>query len=157
MIAPFVPTPPRVLRLLRRLLPTLLPGRGRQPVAYDAGCGEGLVAAALASTGAYTLCVELDPARLRTALRYTRGRGLGHLVEVVESDITVFTARRIDLVYMYLMPGAPDLVAQNLPEGATVVSLDYELALLKQVEAYQLGPRTLYIYKARGLEPTTRR
>ena len=146
-VAPFVPTPPRVLREVRRLAAYLLRDAQRQPVLYDAGCGNGVVAAALAETTmGYTVCVELNTLRAEEAWYTVRRRGLGHLVDVVVGDVLSFTPRRVSLAYAFLMPEPMDLLADLLPAGTVLVSLDFPTSRLVEVTSISVGVHTLFVY-----------
>ena len=157
-VAPFVPTPPRVLRELRRLVSYLLSDAEKQPVLYDCGCGNGLAAIAMASSSAgYTVCVELNELRAREALVNVRRRGVGHLVDVVVADVLSFRPRRVSLAYAFLMPEPMDPLADLLPEGTVLVSLNFPTTRLREVAEIPVGIHTLYVYvKAPGGERSWR-
>ncbi len=150
-VAPFVPTPPRVLRELRKLASYLLRDADRQPVLYDGGCGNGVVAIALASSvNGYTVCLELNELRAAEARENAWRRGLGHLVDVVVGDVLSFRLRRVTLAYAFLMPEPMDIVAEVLPEGAILVSLNFPTTRLREVTEIPVGIHTLYVYVKMG-------
>jgi predicted O-methyltransferase YrrM len=150
-VAPFVPTPPRVLRELRRLARYLLRDADRQPILYDGGCGNGIVAAALAEeVEGYTICLELNRERAREARETARRRRLDHLVDVVVGDVLRFTMRRVSLAYTFLMPDPMDAVAEALPPGTVLVSLNFPTTRLLQVTSISVGLHTLFVYVKPG-------
>jgi len=142
VLAPYVPTPPAVLRVLRKLVSEFNPR-----VVLDAGCGEGVVAATLSKSGLYTVCIEISRDRLSTAKTSISGKGIGALVDFVEADLTQLGLRRVDLVYTYLLPGSVDVVASMLPKGCILVSLDYECTSCRRLlGALDTGGHVLYVY-----------
>ena len=150
-VAPFVPTPPRVLRELRRLVSYLLRDAHRHPVLYDCGCGNGVAAAALAEAAqGYTVCLELNELRAYEALETVRRRRLDHLVDVVVGDVLSFKARRVDLAYAFLMPEPMDVLADVLPAGTVLVSLDFPTTRLREVTSISVGVHTLFVYLKEG-------
>ncbi len=146
-VAPFVPTPPRVIRELKRLAQYLLRDADKQPIVYDGGCGNGIVAVALAEAlQGYTICLELNTLRAEEAHATVRRRRVAHLVDVVVGDVLSFRLRRVSLAYTFLMPEPMDHVAEVLPPGAILVSLDFPTTRLPQVTAIDVGVHTLYVY-----------
>ncbi len=146
-MAPFVPTPPRVLKWLRKTVEDLFVDKRSQPIVYDAGCGNGIVIEVLStSVLAYGVCTELNTMRAYEAWRFIKTRNSGHLVDVVIGDILSFRLRKLDLAYAFLMPLPMDSLAELLPENALLVSLDFPTTKLQLEAVVPIGSHTVYIY-----------
>ncbi len=149
-LAPFVPSPPSALKWLRKNLRRLL-GMSRakgQPVVYEAGCGEGIVARLVADiTKSYVVCLEIDSERVEASMSLTRRSGLDLYIDHVEGDLSSFYLRRADLVYAYLFPGAMKPLYDRLPEGSLLLSLDFSVPGKTPLELHEIGAHGFYLYR----------
>lgn len=148
LVAPYKPTPPRVLRLLSRILSGIAGGMHRQPVLYEAGCGLALASRLAARKhGYYSVCVELDEGLVGQARVLVEESGVGHLVDIVEGDVLSFKPRCVTAVYAYLMPEPMERLGELVPCDAVLLSLDYPAPNLPLQAYWELaGGYTLYMH-----------
>lgn len=154
-IAPYVPSPPQVIRHML-LLAELKP----QDVFFDLGAGDGRsVIMAAKNFGARAVGVELREDLVKKALSAVYEEGLQDRVTIVNSDMFNVDLTSADVVFLYLTTSAnekirPKLEAE-LKKGVRVVSHDYEIVGWKPVkvdnfcENPKLGypSHTIYLYK----------
>jgi len=154
-IAPFVASPPQVIRRLL-VLANLKPGE----IFYDLGAGDGrTVTMAAQEFGARAVGIELREDLAKKALQTVYQLGLQDRVTIVHSNIFDVDISPADVVFLYLTTSAngkvkPKLEAELKP-GARVVSHDYEIVGWKptKVEEFCENPKlrypshTLYLYK----------
>ncbi len=146
-MAPFKPTPPRILRLLARVLADVASAAGeRQPVLYEAGCGLAPVSRmASRRHGYYSVCVEVDPGLAAQARLLAERSRVGHLVDVVEGDVLSFSARRVTAAYAYLMPAPMGRLAELLPRDSVLLALDYPSPSMPVLGYWEEGAHVLYM------------
>lgn len=154
-IAPYVPSPPQVIRHML-VLAELKP----QDVFFDLGAGDGRsVIMAAKDFGARAVGVELREDLVKKALSTIYEEGLQDKVTIVNSDMFNVDLTSADVVFLYLTTSAnekirPKLEAE-LKKGVRVVSHDYEIVGWKPVkvdnfcENPKLGypSHTIYLYK----------
>jgi len=154
-IAPYVPSPPQVIRQML-ILAQLKPGE----VFFDLGAGDGrTVVMAAKDFGARAVGVELREDLVKRALSTIYENGLQDRVTIVNSDMFSVDLTSADVVFLYLTTSAnekvkPKLEAELKP-GVRVVSHDYEIVGWKPVkvenfcENQTLGypSHTIYLYK----------
>lgn len=154
-IAPYVPSPPQVIRQML-ILAELKP----KEVFFDLGAGDGrAVIMAAKDFGARAVGVELREDLVKKALSTVYEHGLQDKVTIVNGDMFTVDLSSADVVFLYLTTSAnekikPKLEAELRP-GVRVVSHDYEIVGWKPVkvenfcENLSLGypTHTLYLYK----------
>lgn len=154
-IAPFVASPPQVIRRML-VLAELKPGE----VFYDLGAGDGrTVIMAAQEFGARAVGIELREDLAKKALQTVYQLGLQDRVTILHSNLFDVNISPADVVFLYLTTSAnekvkPKLEAELKP-GARVVSHDYEIVGWKpaKVEEFCENPKlgypshTLYLYK----------
>jgi predicted RNA methylase len=154
-IAPYVPSPPQVIRQML-ILAELKPGE----VFFDLGAGDGrTVIMAAKDFGARAVGVELKEDLVKRALGSIYEQGLQDRVTIVNSDMFNVDLTSADVVFLYLTTSAnekvkPKLEAELKP-GVRVISHDYEIVGWKPVkvenfcENQTLGypSHTIYLYK----------
>ncbi|MEM3730337.1 MAG: class I SAM-dependent methyltransferase [Candidatus Bathyarchaeia archaeon] len=154
-IAPYVPSPPQVIRQML-ILAQLKPGE----VFFDLGAGDGrAVIMAAKDFGARAVGVELREDLVKKALNSVYEEGLQDKVTIVNGDMFSVDLSSADVVFLYLTTSAnekirPKLEAELRP-GVRVVSHDYEIVGWKPVkvenfcENQTLGypSHTIYLYK----------
>ena len=154
-IAPFVASPPQVIRRML-VLAELKPGE----VFYDLGAGDGrTVIMAAQEFGARAVGIELREDLAKKALQTVYQLGLQDRVTILHSNLFDVDISPADVVFLYLTTSAnekvkPKLEAELKP-GARVVSHDYEIVGWKpaKVEEFCENPKlgypshTLYLYK----------
>lgn len=151
-LAPFVPTPPTVVKAMLQLA-ELKSGENL----YDLGCGDGrIVIMAAQEFRAKAVGVELDEERYRECVKKINDLHLAGQVKIVHGDLLDVDLGEADVVTLYLLTSANEKVKPNLElhlkGGARVVSHDFEMpgwkpAKIKEIkEDYGLS-HTLYLYK----------
>jgi len=154
-IAPYVPSPPQVIRQML-ILAQLKPGE----VFFDLGAGDGrTVVMAAKDFGARAVGVELREDLVKRALSTIYENGLQDRVTIVNSDMFNVDLTSADVVFLYLTTSANEKVKPKLEaelkSGVRVVSHDYEIVGWKPVkvenfcENQTLGypSHTIYLYK----------
>jgi len=154
-IAPFVPSPPQVVRQML-VLAQLRAGE----VFFDLGAGDGrTVIMAAKDFGARAVGVELREDLAKKALSTIYDNSLQDRVTIVNGDMFNVDLTSADVVFLYLTTSAnekvkPKLEAELKP-GVRVVSHDYEIVGWKPLkvenfcENQTLGypSHTIYLYK----------
>jgi len=154
-IAPFVPSPPQVIRQML-ILAQLKP----REVFFDLGAGDGrAVIMAAKDFGARAVGVELREDLVKKALGTVYESGLQDRVTIVNGDMFNVDLTSADVIFLYLTTSANEKVKPKLETelkpGVRVVSHDYEIVGWKPVkvenfcENQTLGypSHTIYLYK----------
>ena len=116
-------TPHEVIAALFALMP---PGEGK--LFIDLGCGDGRLLEAAVEHGYIALGVELDADRANQA----RKRLAGKAAAVVTGDVRDTDLRGASVVYLWLFPELMDSL--DLPETATIISYQHEIAMSQRIE-----------------------
>ncbi len=124
-IAPYYPTP---LNVATRMLEIgeLQPGE----LHYDMGSGDGrLVILAARDFGARSIGFELDPKLVESSRRQIVEMELSELASIQEQDLFTADFSKPDLITLYLLPRALDMLRPLLEEqakkGVRIVSHDF--------------------------------
>jgi predicted RNA methylase len=154
-IAPYVPTPPQVIRQML-ILAELKP----REVFFDLGAGDGrTVIMAAKDFGARAVGVELREDLVKRALESVYEQGLQDRVTIVNGDMFTVDLASADVVFLYLTTSANEKIKPkletDLKPGVRVVSHDYEIVGWKPLkvvnfcENQTLGypSHTIYLYK----------
>ena len=154
-IAPYVPSPPQVIRQML-ILAELKP----REVFFDLGAGDGrAVIMAAKDFGARAVGVELREDLVKRALSSVYEQGLQDKVTIVNGDMFHVDLTSADVVFLYLTTSANEKIKPKLESelkpGVRVVSHDYEIVGWKPVkvvnfcENQTLGypSHTIYLYK----------
>lgn len=151
IIAPDFPSPQEVIEHMLQMA-RVQPGE----TVYDLGSGEGrIVITAARQFKAKAVGVELSPELCRIASGRVKALGLEDRVTIVHANMLKVDLRPADVVTIYLLTSANELLKPNLEHelrpGARVVSHDFEIrgwkpAAVEQVEA-EGRPRTIYLYE----------
>jgi len=154
-IAPYVPSPPQVVRQML-ILAQLKP----REVFFDLGAGDGrAVIMAAKDFGARAVGVELREDLVKKALSTVYENGLQDRVTMVNGDMFNVDLTSADVIFLYLTTSANEKVKPKLETelkpGVRVVSHDYEIVGWKAVkvenfcENQTLGypSHTIYLYK----------
>lgn len=154
-IAPFVPSPPQVIRQML-LLAQLKP----REVFFDLGSGDGrAVIMAAKDFGARAVGVELREDLVKKALSSVYESNLQDRVTIVNGDMFSVDLSSADVIFLYLTTSANEKVKPKLEtelkQGVRVVSHDYEIIGWKPLkvdnfcENQTLGypSHTIYLYK----------
>jgi predicted RNA methylase len=154
-IAPYVPSPPQVIRQML-ILAQIKP----REVFFDLGAGDGrAVIMAAKDFGARAVGVELREDLVKKALSTVYENGLQDRVTIVNGDMFNVDLTSADVIFLYLTTSANEKVKPKLEvelkPGVRVVSHDYEIVGWKPVkvenfcENQTLGypSHTIYLYK----------
>lgn len=151
IIAPDFPSPQEVIERMLQLA-HLQPGE----MVYDLGSGEGRIVITAARTfKARAVGIELSPELCKIATSRVKALGLESRVKIVHANMLKVDLRPADVVTIYLLTSANELLKPNLERdlrpGARVVSHDFEIrgwkpTAIERVEA-EGRPRTIYLYE----------
>jgi predicted RNA methylase len=154
-IAPYVPSPPQVIRHMLNLA-QLKP----REVFFDLGAGDGrAVIMAAKDFGARAVGVELREDLVKKALSTVYENSLQDRVTIVNGDMFNVDLTSADVIFLYLTTSANEKVKPKLETelkpGVRVVSHDYEIVGWKpvKVENFCENPtlgypsHTIYLYK----------
>jgi predicted RNA methylase len=154
-LAPFVPSPPQVVRQML-LLADVRPGE----VIFDLGAGDGrTVIMAAKDFSARAVGVELRDDLVKKALSTVYEQNLQDRITIVNGDMLGVDLSSADIVFLYLTTSANEKIRPKLDaelkRGVRIVSHDYEVVGWKPVkvvnycENQSLGfpSHTLYLYK----------
>ena len=154
-IAPYVPSPPQVIRQMLNLA-QLKP----REVFFDLGAGDGrAVIMAAKDFGARAVGVELREDLVKKALSTVYENSLQDRVTIVNGDMFNVDLTSADVIFLYLTTSANEKVKPKLETelkpGVRVVSHDYEIVGWKpvKVENFCENPtlgypsHTIYLYK----------
>ncbi len=153
---PWVPTNEEVIEKLIAILSKYLTRYGHG-VFMDVGCGDGRVAISVARRLKLpTICVELKEDLAKRARLSAERAGVGHLVEVVQSDFFTYPFTHAKYLYMYLLLSVNTKLEpklnQELVKESIVVTLDFPIPSWKPVEQVEVDGRSwqrkLYVYIA---------
>jgi len=154
-LAPYVPSPPQVIRQMLALA-ELRPGE----ILFDLGSGDGrTVIMAVKEFGARAVGVELREDLVKKALSTIYEQGLQDRITIVNGDIFKVDLTSADVIFLYLTTSANEKIRPKLDtelkKGVRIVSHDYEIVGWKPVKADgfcenpNLGypSHTIYLYK----------
>lgn len=154
-IAPYVPSPPQVIRQMLALA-ELRAGE----VFFDLGAGDGrTVLMAAKDFGARAVGVELREDLVKKALSSVYEQSLQDRITIVNGDMFNVDLTSADVVFLYLTTSANEKIKPKLEtelkRGVRIVSHDYEIVGWKPVkvinfcENQSLGfpSHTIYLYK----------
>ncbi|MGA2310040.1 MAG: methyltransferase domain-containing protein [Candidatus Bathyarchaeia archaeon] len=153
-IAPFVPSPPQVVRQML-VLAELKPGE----VIFDLGAGDGrTVIMAAKDFSARAVGVELREDLVKKALGTVYEQNLQDRITMVNGDMFNVDLTSADVIFLYLTTSANEKIKgkleSELKRGVRIVSHDYEIVGWKPVkvvnycENQTLGfpSHTIYLY-----------
>jgi predicted RNA methylase len=153
-LAPFVPSPPEVVRAMLQLS-ELKPGE----TLYDLGCGDGrIVVMAVEEFSAKAVGVELDSGRFNNCVKKLQEEHIEDKASIIHEDVLKVDLSKADVVTLYLLTSANEKLKPNLErdlrKGARVVSHDFEMPgwhaeriqEIKESEMYNFS-HTLYMYR----------
>ena len=151
IIAPDFPSPQEVIERMLQMA-RVQPGE----MVYDLGSGEGrIVITAARKFKARAVGIELSPGLCKEASGRIKALGLEDRVKIVHANMLNVDLRPADVVTIYLLTSANELLKPNLERdlkpGARVVSHDFQIrgwkpSVVEQIEA-EGRPRTIYLYE----------
>jgi SAM-dependent methyltransferase len=141
----FVPTPEPVVEEMMSLAKV-----GPGDVVYDLGCGDGRIAIAAAKRGAAkSVCVDIDPERIREARANVKEEGVEEKVTVVQADLFQMDFSDATVVTLYLLPDLnlklrPKILA--LRPGTRIVSHAFDMGDWKPEVEEVVDGKTVYYW-----------
>ncbi|MFL5303014.1 MAG: methyltransferase domain-containing protein [Anaeromyxobacteraceae bacterium] len=141
----FVPTPEPVVSAMLDVAKV-----GKGDVVYDLGCGDGRIAIQAAKRGAKkSVCVDIDPQRIREARENARAAGVADKVTIIEGDLFEQDFSDATVVSLYLLPELnlrlrPKILA--LKPGTRVVSHDFDMGDWKPERTEVVEGKTIYAW-----------
>ena len=149
-IAPYVPTP---LRVVRRMLECA--GLKTGDILFDLGCGDGrIVLMAAQEFGAKGFGVDLIGQLIQEAKRKAVTLGINDDVEFIRGNLFDVDLSSTDVVTMYLLKNSTEKVRikleKELKQGAKVVTLNYPIIKWTTDEVIEIDDENskylIYIY-----------
>lgn len=150
-LAPFVTSPQPVIEQMLSVA-----GLKRDETVYDLGCGDGrILVTAAKQFGAKAVGVEMSDILVKMANNQAQAAGVGEKVRVIRGDLRDVDVSQANVVTLYLMTEANDLLQPKLEKelkpGTRVVSLDFKFRNWKpsRVEKFeaQRHSYTIYLYE----------
>ena len=151
--APYYPTPPSIVQKMLAIT-----GLKAGEKMFDLGSGDGrIVLMAASKFKANATGVELDESLARQSSEEIRRRGLDKSAHIIQGDILKQDYSSADVVTVYLLPKAMQLVRpileKQLKKGARVVAHDFEMTgwtpeKVESIEDDGEGrSHTIYLYR----------
>jgi SAM-dependent methyltransferase len=142
----FVPTPDPVVSAMLDVAKV-----GKGDVVYDLGCGDGRIAIEAARRGAKkSVCVDIDPDRIREARANARAAGVADEVTFIEGDLFEQDFSDATVVTLYLLPELnlrlrPKLLA--LPPGTRIVSHAFGMGDWEPEQTMRVEGSSIYAWR----------
>ena len=150
-LAPFVASPQPVIEQMLNVA-----GLKKGETMFDLGCGDGrILVTAAKQYGASAVGVEMSAYLVKRALSEARAAGGGDKVKVIQGDMRNVDVSSAQVVALYLMTEANDLLQPKLEKelkpGARVVSLDFQFRNWKAARVQKVQSShhnyTIYLYE----------
>jgi len=152
-LAPYYPTPPSIVQKMLEIT-----GLKAGEKMFDLGSGDGrIVFMAASKFKADATGVELDDSLARQSSEEIRRRGLDQRARVIHGDILQQDYSSADVITIYLLPKAMQLVRpileKQLKKGTRIVAHDFEMAGWKAEKIDSIEDdgegrsHTIYLYR----------
>ena len=143
---PFQPSPRAVVRQMLALA-----GVHRDDVVYDLGCGDGrILIAASQLCGARGVGIDIDPLRVKNALRNARRAGALDLLTFRNEDLLEADIRDATVVILFLWPEVNrellSKLRRELKPGTRVVSYFWEIGDWVPDKEVAVDGRPIYLW-----------
>jgi precorrin-6B methylase 2 len=143
----FVPTPPSVVATMLSMAEV-----GPDDVVYELGCGDGRIAIAAARDhGARSVCVEIDPERVREARANVQRAGLRDRVEVRHADLFETDVTEATVVTLYLLEelnlALRPRLQRELRDGARIVSQSFGMGDWPPEASARVGGTVVHLWR----------
>ncbi|HYG68807.1 MAG TPA: class I SAM-dependent methyltransferase [Anaeromyxobacteraceae bacterium] len=154
----YVPTPESVVKAMLEVAKV-----GPNDVVYDLGCGDGRIAIAAVRdyNAKRSVCVDIDPERIREATANAREAKVQDRVKIVEGDLFAMDFRDATVVTLYLLPSLnlklrPRLLSELKP-GTRIVSHAFDMGDWTPEQTLNVDGKTVYFWTvpAKGAKPTS--
>ncbi len=145
------PTPPNVVASMLGLAKV-----GRDDVVYDLGCGDGrVVIAAAREAGARSVCVDIDPVRIRESRGNAAAAGVQSRIAFRGEDLFTTEIAGASVVVVFLWPDLNlklrERLWKELRPGTRVISYVHDMGDWKPDEVVRVqgafGERNLYLWR----------
>jgi hypothetical protein len=143
---PYVPTPHETIAEMLRMAQV-----DRDDIVYDLGSGDGrIVISAARDYGARGVGIEIDPARIETAVANAEDAGVADRVRFIQQDLFEADLSEATVVTLYLLPTVnfrlrPKLLAELRP-GTPVVSHAFSMADWDPDDQRDLGEDIVFLW-----------
>jgi ubiquinone/menaquinone biosynthesis C-methylase UbiE len=150
-LAPFVTSPQPVIDQMLSMA-----GVRRDETVFDLGCGDGrILVAAAKQFGAKAVGVEMSDVLVKRALGQAQAAGVSDRVQVIKGDLRDVDVSQANVVTLYLMTEANDMLRPKLEKelkpGTRVVSLDFKFRNWKPSRVERVENQrhnyTIYLYE----------
>jgi protein-L-isoaspartate O-methyltransferase len=149
-LAPYVTSPQPIVEKMLDIA-----GLRSGETLYDLGCGDGRILFTAARQGARAVGVEINPDLVKKTRQTVETLSLQGRVQVVQGDMLAVDVSSADVVALYLITGANEMLRPKLERelrpGARVVSLEFEIkgwkpVRVEKIEAHR-HPYKIYLYE----------
>lgn len=152
-LAPYFPTPETIVDKMLKL-GELKAGE----TVFDLGSGDGrIVIDAARKYKAHAIGVELDDSLYKQSMERIKSLGLSNTASIIHGDLLKQDYSSADLLTVYLLPVATDLVTpileKQLKKGARIVAHDFQFAAWKPERTVDIDDdgegraHELYLYR----------
>lgn len=142
---PYEPTPQRVVDAMLRMAQVK-----STDFLIDLGCGDGRIPVTAAERyGVKTLCVDLDPNRIREARANARRAKVEDKVQIVEADLFKTDISAADVLTLYLWPEINLRLRPRVLElrpGTRIVSHEHNMGNWRPDATQRLGNNMIYLW-----------
>jgi precorrin-6B methylase 2 len=150
---PYVPTPPQVVEKMLELA-----NIRSSDFLMDLGSGDGrIVITAARKYRCRGMGIDINPERIREAVRNANKAGVSHLVRFQEQDLFQADLSKATVVTLYLLPDInmklrPKLWKELRP-GTRVVSHSFDMGDWKPDKTVEVDWRTIYFWRVPETPP----
>ena len=146
---PYDPTPHHIVAEMLKL------GRVvKNDVVYDLGCGDGRIVIAAAKLGARSVCVDIDPQRIRESRANAERAGVTERIRFLNQDLFETEIGEATVVTLFLWPSVNEKLRpklrRELKPGTRVVSYVHSMGDWRPRETVNVesphGPRKLFLW-----------
>lgn len=143
---PYEPSPHEVVREMIRLANVT-----HRDVVYDLGCGDGrIVIAAAQLTGARGVGIDVDPARIREAVKNARRASVTGRVSFIQQNLFESAIKEATVVMLFLYPEVnlrlrPKLLSELKP-GTRIVSHFHTMGEWKPDKTVHVGRHPIHFW-----------
>ena len=146
---PYDPTPHHIVAEMLKL------GRvGAGDVVYDLGCGDGRIVIAAAKLGARSVCVDIDPQRIRESRANAERAGIAERIRFLNQDLFETDIGEATVITLFLWPSVNEKLRpklwRELKPGTRVVSYIHSMGDWRPQEAVNVesarGPRKIFLW-----------
>ena len=146
---PYDPTPHHIVAEMLKLAHV-----GRNDVVYDLGCGDGRIVIAAAKLGARSVCVDIDPQRIRESRANAERAGVAERIRFLDQDLFETEIGEATVVTLFLWQSVNEKLRpklwRELKPRTRVVSYIHSMGDWRPRETVNVesarGPRKLFLW-----------